>query len=305
MGMTAPIADRPLDAGLDVRLDVRSLPAAATTRFAPAPTGYLHLGHVANALWTWGLAQATGGRVILRIEDHDRQRSRPVFDAAILEDLAWLGFVPDEGPLRQSDPDALSAYSEAADRLRHDDLVYGCDCSRSTFTGWAERAGRTWSGSGCPGGCRERRLDGPIWRVALGDGSEAWLDGVAGASSGVVAGAGGDLPIRDRHGQWTYGFCVVVDDLRQGVDVVVRGRDLIDATAAQIRLAQRLGRTSGPTFVHHPLILRPDGSKLSKSAGDSGVRDLRAAGRSAAEVRAMVAVTVGPPDAGGASTRGS
>jgi glutamyl-Q tRNA(Asp) synthetase len=296
--MAAPSAD----VALDVRLDVRSLPAAATTRFAPAPTGYLHLGHVANALWTWGVARATGGRVLLRLEDHDRLRSRALFDAAILEDLAWLGFVPDEGPLRQSHPDALAAYAEAADRLRRDDLVYGCDCSRSTFRAWAEGAGRPWSGSGCPGGCRERGLEGPIWRVALGDGSEAWLDGLAGSSSGVVAGAGGDLAIRDRHGQWTYGFCVVVDDVRQGVDVVVRGRDLLPATPAQIRLARRLGRTTGPTFVHHPLILRPDGSKLSKSAGDSGVRDLRAAGRSAGEVRSMAAAAVGLRGLAGADT---
>ncbi|CAN5476161.1 hypothetical protein BH20CHL7_BH20CHL7_16380 [soil metagenome] len=91
--------------------DPGALPAGARTRFAPAPTGYLHLGHVANAVWVWGVAEAVGGQVLLRIEDHDATRSRPTFDAALLEDLAWLGFVPDRGPLRQSDPDAQAAYA--------------------------------------------------------------------------------------------------------------------------------------------------------------------------------------------------
>ncbi len=267
------------------RLDPSALPRGTLTRFAPAPTGYLHLGHVANAIWTWGVARATGGRVLLRIEDHDRQRSRPAYDAAILEDLAWLGFTPDLGPVRQQDADALDAYATALQRLRFADLAYGCACTRSTFATWAAAQGRAWSGPGCPGACRERRVDGPVLRVALGGGSETWMDGLVGPCSGEVAPAG-DLPIRDRHGNWTYGFCVVVDDLRQGVGLVVRGRDLLSSTPTQIRLGQRLGRGTPPTFVHHRLIRRPDGSKLSKSSGDTGVRDLRAAGLTAADVLA-------------------
>ena len=108
----------------------------------------------------------------------------------------------------------------------------------------------------------------------------------------------GDPPIRDRHGNWTYGFCVVVDDLRQGVDLVIRGRDLLEATAGQIRLARLLGRETPPTFAHHPLVRRPDGRKLSKSAGDTAVRELRAAGRPAADVIALAAEATGwpPPD---------
>ena len=251
---------------------------------------------MANALWTWGVARATGGRVLLRIEDHDRQRSRAEYDAALLEDLAWLGFAADAGPVRQTDDEALDAYAAAADRLRADGRVYGCDCSRASFTAWAEAHGRSWSGIGCPGGCRDRGLDGPVWRAALGAGSEAWMDGLVGPCSDEVAGATGDLPIRDRHGHWTYGFCVVVDDLRQGIGVVVRGRDLLPATPAQIRLARLLGRETPPVFVHHRLIRRPDGSKLSKSAGDTGVRELRAAGHSATEVRSMAAEAVGAPE---------
>ena len=250
---------------------------ATLTRFAPAPTGFLHLGHVANAVWTWGLAASAGARVLLRIEDHDRQRCRAMYEEALLEDLAWLGFAPDLGPVRQTDPDALAAYDDALARLRAEGLVYGCDCTRSTSSAWAASHGRPWSGIGCPGGCRERGLEGPVLRVALGAGGESWMDGLVGPCRDEVA-TGGDLPIRDRHGNWTYGFCVAVDDARQGVDLVVRGMDLLDATAAQIRLAQRLGRETPPAFAHHRLVRRPDGSKLSKSAGDTGVRELRAAG---------------------------
>ena len=261
--------------------DLATLPPGARTRFAPAPTGFLHLGHVANAVWVWGLAAATGGRVLLRIEDHDRGRCRPEFETALLEDLAWLGFVADEGPVRQSDRDA--PYVEALERLRLEVLVYGCDCSRSTFEAWAHEHGRRWHGPGCPGDCRQRGLDGPVLRAALGGGSERWMDAIVGPCADEVA-PNGDLPIRDRDGNWTYAYAVVVDDLRQDVGLVVRGRDLLAATAAQIRLARLLGRASSPTFAHHPLIRRPDGSKLSKADGDTSVRDLRAAGRTAADL---------------------
>jgi len=267
------------------------------TRFAPAPTGYMHLGHVANAVWTWGLAERAGARVLLRVEDHDRQRCRPAFDAAILEDLAWLGFRPDLGPVRQTDADALAAYDAAIARLSASALVYGCDCTRSTFEAWASARGRPWSGPGCPGRCRERDLAGPVLRVALGGGSEAWSDRLAGDREGDVA-RNGDLPIRDRHGNWTYGFCVVVDDLRHEVDLAVRGEDLIEATAGQIRLARVLGRATPPTFAHHPLIRRPDGRKLSKSAGDTAVRELRASGASPGEVIATASAATGYPPAG-------
>lgn len=265
------------------------MPRGGLTRFAPAPTGFLHLGHVANAIWTWGTAEAIGGRVLLRIEDHDRTRSRAAYDAALLEDLAWLGFTPDHGPVRQTDPDALAAYEAALARLRVGGVVYGCDCTRSTFTRWRNETGRAWSGPGCPGACRGRGLDGPVLRVALGGGGEAWHDGLVGSCAGDVAGPGGDLAIRDRDGGWTYGFCVVVDDARQGVDVVVRGRDLLEATPGQIRLARLLGRAVPPAFLHHPLIRRADGSKLSKSAVDTGVRDLRANGSTPAQVLALAA----------------
>ena len=265
---------------------------AVRTRFAPAPTGYLHLGHVANAIWVWGMARAAGAVVLLRIEDHDRNRCRPQYDAALLEDLAWLGYVADEGPVRQSDDDA--PYAAALARLRAAGTVYGCACSRSTFETWAEVHGRRWHGPGCPGECRGRSLEGPVLRMALGGGSEAWMDILVGPCSDEVA-ADGDLPIRDRDGQWTYAFSVVVDDLRQGVDLVVRGRDLLAATAVQIRLGRALGREVAPTFAHHPLVRDRDGRKLSKADGATGVRELRAAGLSADEVIDLAADAAGGP----------
>ena len=263
------------------------------TRFAPAPTGYLHLGHVANALYVWGLARATGRGVVLRIEDHDRQRSRAAFDAALVEDLAWLGFMADAGPLRQSDD--WTPYEAALDRLRSAGLVYACDCTRSTFAAWAREYGRPFSGGGCPGGCRERAIaevPGIGMRVVLGDGEEAWDDLRLGPQRDGPA-REGDLLARDRHGNWTYPFCVVVDDQRQGIDLVVRGEDLLDATARQIRLARLLGREGLPGFYHHPLIRKPGGAKLSKSDGDSGVRDLRDRGSSPAAVLGEAAAAVG------------
>ena len=239
---------------------------------------------MANAVWTWGVARATDGRVLLRIEDHDRQRCRPAYDAALLEDLAWLGFTPDLGPVRQTDPDALAAYAAAVDRLRTDGLVYGCDCTRTTVRVLGRGARTAVVGSGLSRVVpRRARRDGPVLRVALGGGSETWMDGSS-VPALTTSRRRATCPIRDRHGNWTYGFCVVVDDLRQGIDLVVRGRDLLHATPAQIRLGRLLGRTTPPTFLHHRLIRRPDGSKLSKSDGDTGVRELRAAGLTAADV---------------------
>jgi glutamyl/glutaminyl-tRNA synthetase len=274
---------------------------------APAPTGLLHVGHVANALVVWGVARATGGQVILRIEDHDRQRCRPAFEAALLDDLGALGFEPDEptieslragsaSPYRQSDNGP--AYAAAAAELRARGLVYACDCSRATFAAWAAAHGRAWHGPGCPGGCATRGLvsdaSGVGWRAALGGGEESWTDVALGPSSGEPS-SGGDLPVRDRHGNWTYALCVVVDDLQHGIELVIRGQDLRDATPAQVRLGRLLGRATPPRFLHHPLIRRPDGRKLSKADGATGVRVLLAAGVTPLEVRTAAAAAIGLP----------
>lgn len=278
---------------------------AVRTRFAPAPTGLLHLGHVANALVVWQVARATRGRVVLRIEDHDRQRCRPAYELALLDDLVTLGFEPDEPPIarfrsgaptpyRQSDNG--SAYAAAVTSLADAGRLYACDCSRATFAAWMADRGAAWSGPGCPGGCRRRAvpLDAPgvAWRADIGDGDEPWEDLVLGPRMGPVAPTG-DPPVRDRHGNWTYGLCVVVDDRDQAIDLVVRGRDLLDATAGQVRLARILGRTVAPRFLHHPLILRPDGRKLSKADHATGIRELLERGATPAELRHRASEAIG------------
>jgi glutamyl/glutaminyl-tRNA synthetase len=278
-----------------------------TTRFAPAPTGRLHLGHLANAIYVWGLARQLDGRVLLRIEDHDRQRCRPEYEAALLDDLDRLGIAADEpstdelraGPsiYRQSDNGAV--YTAALDRLSAVTDVYACDCSRATFATWRANHGDSWAGPGCPAGCLTRGLErksGLTLRAALGDGDETWNDRLAGARSALVS-TDGDLPVRDRNGNWTYAFCVVVDDLRHGIDLVVRGEDLVDATADQIRLGRLLGRETPPTFAHHPLIRRPDGSKLSKADGATALGELMDAAQSRNELFGKAAFAVGLLDA--------
>jgi glutamyl/glutaminyl-tRNA synthetase len=246
---------------------------------------------VANALWTWGAARLAGAEVLLRIEDHDRQRSRPAYDAALVEDLAWLGFVSGAGPVRQTDEDAVAAYELALATLDEHGLVYACSCTRSTVAAWAREHGRAWAGPGCPGTCRERALPrdaATSLRVALGAGGEPFEDLRLGPLGGDPS-AGGDLVARDRERNWSYAFAVGVDDLRHGIDLVVRGEDLLPETARQIRLGRLLGRATPPRFLHHPLIRRPSGAKLSKSDGDTGVRELRAAGWSPTRVRSEAA----------------
>jgi len=253
---------------------------------------------------TWRVARATGGSVVLRIEDHDRQRCRPVLETALLDDIEALGFVPDEptlGSLRAGGPSAYrqsdngASYETAVVLLDRVAAVYACDCSRTTFARWAAGHGHAWSGPGCPGGCATRRLDrearGVTWRVALGDGEEPWTDLVLGERAGTPS-AGGDLPIRDRHGNWTYALCVVVDDLRHEIDLVIRGEDLVEATPAQVRLARFLGRVTPPRFLHHPLIRRPDGRKLSKADGATGIREPLAAGTSPSDLRRLAAEAI-------------
>lgn len=263
-----------------------SLPPSWRTRFAPAPTGYLHLGHAVNAVWVWGLARAFGGRVVLRVEDHDRIRSRPEYEAALLEELDWLGLEPDEvaPPQRQRG----ERYAAVLSALEERGLAYPCVCTRKQIRARARQLDRPDDGEvWYPGTCRTRRLDPAstaIRRVRLERREVAFRDRLSGAHRQVPAEQCGDLVLRDRDGNWSYHFAVVVDDMDQGIDVVIRGEDLLDSTGRQVQLAGILGRRRPPVFLHHPLVLRPDGSKLSKSNRDTGLRELRQAGWSAGRV---------------------
>ena len=242
----------------------------------------------------WGVARAFSGRVMLRIEDHDRTRSRPEFERAILEDLDWLGFHPDAPLVRQSERG--ERYEGALEQLARRGIVYACACSRKSI-GAATAPGR--GELRYPGTCREAAVDGTAElarRVRLERAVLSFDDLRLGPIEQTPSDQAGDILVRDRHGDWTYQFAVVVDDLDQGVDLVIRGEDLLASTGRQIQLARLLGRETPPLFLHHPLIARPDGQKLSKANRDTGIRDLRAAGWSVERVLGRAAGSVGLGD---------
>ena len=235
--------------------------------------------------------EAIGGRVLLRIEDHDRERCRPEFETGILDDLDWLGFAPDVFATRDfrtgrcdgRQSDRARDYLEAVQILAARGLVYGCDCSRKDILDATDATGSTEE-LYYPGTCRNRGLplsDEVGWRVRLDsepNESELFDDAMLGPQSQDPMIQCGDLLIRDRRGNWTYQFAVTVDDWRQQIDLVIRGRDLLASTGRQIRLARMLGRERPAVFMHHPLIMKSADQKLSKSDRDTGVRDLRASG---------------------------
>jgi glutamyl-tRNA synthetase/glutamyl-Q tRNA(Asp) synthetase len=264
------------------------------SRFAPAPTGFLHLGHVVNALHVWGITRAMNGRVLLRVEDHDRQRSRAEYERALLDDLDWLGFVPDEpatdafraGPCRGRQSDRLAVYEAALRRLEARGLVYACDCTRSALRAGAdvEPAGAELRYSGRCAGRQLAAQAGRALRVRLRPSVERFDDVRHGVQQQQPSEQCGDMLVRDRHGNWSYQFAVTVDDLEQGVTLVIRGDDLLASTGRQIQLARLLGRAEPPLFLHHPLIMKSETQKLSKADRDTSVREMRAAGVAAEDV---------------------
>lgn len=238
---------------------------AAVGRLAPTPSGVLHLGNAAAFAAAWLSARAQGGRVLLRVEDVDVQRADPRVAEAIRVDLAWLGFDWDEEVPNQ----ATRRYGAWLAALPD---TYFCGCSRR------EVAGGPYSGR-----CRGRGLvDGAV-RMRLPDGAVTFRDRRIGARTVDPVAQFGDPVLKRRDGLFTYNLAVVVDDLRDGVTEVVRGADLLDYCGAQVRLWQAFGATP-PTWLHAPLVVGPDGKKLSKSHGASGVGALRDAGWQPADV---------------------
>ena len=274
------------------------------TRFAPAPTGYLHLGHLVNALHVWGIARAFGGIVVLHIEDHDRTRSRPEYEQALLDDLEWLGFTPDVydipsfradsdvHPARQSNQDVR--YGAALEHLSARGLVYPCRCTRRDIAQLVPHA--PGEEARYPGSCRDAMVPTAetfARRVRLSDECIRFHDLRLGTLAQTPQQQGGDLLVRDRHAQWTYQFAVVVDDMAHDIDVVIRGEDLLPSTGRQMQLASLLGRPRPMRVLHHTLLVHPDGSKLSKATHDTSLRDLRAGGATAAHLLAEAARRAG------------
>ena len=275
---------------------IARVPAGFRTRFAPSPTGYLHLGHIVNALYCRGIADVRGGLVLGRLEDHDQERCRPEFEDAIAEDLAWLGLTPDTNWTRQSDD--WSRYAGALERLAGRARVYACDCSRKTILARAAMSGTTLAGGETPydGFCRDRALawePGHALRLAWQDENPELFEDLRLGPGEQTPAHQGDLLLRDRKGNWTYQFAVTVDDFEENVSLVIRGNDLLSSTGRQLRLARLLGRTAPPIFIHHDLVRDAAGRKLSKRDNSRGVRELRRRGRSPEQVLGLAAWAAG------------
>lgn len=267
------------------------------TRFAPSPTGYLHLGHVVNALYVWGLARLCGGQVLLRLEDHDRKRCRPDYEKALLQDLESLDLQPDfpsiasfregKSPYRQSDRG--ERYQQHLLRLAASHRVYGCDCSRKQIVG---RTGQKEGELRYDGFCRDRNLglqEGLGWRVELAESKVTYQDLALGEVSRKPADQCGDLLLKDRDGNWTYQFAVVCDDWDHEVNCVIRGMDLHESSARQILLGRMLGRKEDALFLHHGLLTDANGRKLSKRDFAANIHQLLQAGTPATKIWAEAA----------------
>lgn len=286
-----------------------------TFRFAPSPNGFLHLGHAFSALLNADLAGAAGGRLLLRMEDIDTARCRPEFETAIYEDLAWLGLGWEKPVRRQSEH--FADYRAALDRLAGMGLVYPAFLTRAEIR--ARTADPAWPRD--PDGAPlypgdERMLDAQAAedRIAAGlpyalrlrmdeairiAGPLAFLEtgtGPSGESGRLAADPAlwGDVIVARKEVPTSYHLSVVVDDALQGITDVVRGQDLFHATSVH-RLLQALLGLPEPVYRHHPLIRDAAGRKLSKSDGDSGLSELRAAGIPPAEIRRRIGLEKAQP----------
>jgi len=253
--------------------------AAIRTRFAPSPTGFLHIGGARTALFCWLAARASGGEFILRVEDTDRERSTAESVQAILEGLDWLGLDPDEGPFYQSE--RMHLYQAAVERLLDEGCAYRCYCSRERLEGLRESAMQRGEKPRYDGHCRhlESAPEGvtPVIRFRNPDsGTVAFRDRVRGPIEFDNRELD-DLVIQRTDGTPTYNFAVVVDDLDMRINLVIRGDDHINNTPRQINLYQALGAET-PEFAHVPMILGDDGARLSKRHGAVGVLAWRALG---------------------------
>lgn len=266
------------------------------TRFAPSPTGYLHRGHAFSALTAFEAARDAGGRFVLRIEDIDATRCRPEFEAAIFEDLAWLGLAWETPVRRQSDH--LNDYHAALARLEAEGLVYRCFRTRREV---AEAMASAPHGPmevfrGEPLSADEEAAklaagEAFAWRLSL-DAAARKLGGFSAltfvdATEGVVTARpelGGDVVLARKDVGVAYHLAVTVDDALQSITHVIRGVDLFDATHVQ-RLLQALLGLPTPAYRHHPLLVGADGKRFAKRDRSETLRSLREGGMTAAELR--------------------
>ncbi|HEX9010217.1 MAG TPA: tRNA glutamyl-Q(34) synthetase GluQRS [Holophagaceae bacterium] len=261
-------------------------------RFAPSPTGVLHLGNLRTALASWLSARSAGGRWIVRMEDVDGPRCRRDLGEAQLRDLAALGLESDVPVLWQSD--RSPAYRATLERLHAAGRLYPCACSRKDLQKLASAPHGEDSLRPYPGRCRSRAWEGfdRALRIRLPEGGVAWEDRLLGPQRDDPAALTGDPLLFRRDGCFAYHLAVVVDDGAQGVTEVVRGADLRAVTATQIRLQEALGLPR-PAYAHLGLVVAPDGSRLGKRAGALGLAALAERGVAAPEVLGWLAWSLG------------
>ncbi|HVV81085.1 MAG TPA: tRNA glutamyl-Q(34) synthetase GluQRS [Pseudolabrys sp.] len=266
-------------------------------RFAPSPNGYLHLGHAYSVLLNADLARAAGGRLLLRVEDIDETRCRPEYEQAIYEDLRWLGVSWEEPVRRQSEQ--YDDYRAALAKLDGLGLIYPSFESRAeiarTATGRDPDGAPLYSGAGksLSAAERQRRIEaGEPYALRLDmhvaiarTGALQWNED--GKSIDANPAAWGDVILARKETPTSYHLSVVIDDAAQGVTDIVRGEDLTHATSVH-RVLQALLGLPAPRYRHHRLVLDPEGRKLSKSTQATGLRELRAQGKSPVDIRAMV-----------------
>lgn len=248
--------------------------AMTTGRLAPTPSGLLHLGNVCAFAGAWLSARADAGRLLLRIEDVNRERSRVDVEQALRDDLAWLGLTFDQETPRQSARDYASALGRLASRL------YRCQCTR------AMRDLPVPDSSGCAGGCADRGYTEGAIRFRLRPALVSFVDRRWGPQQADPRPFGDPILVR-RDGLVAYNLAVVADDISDGVNDVVRGSDLLAYTAVQVQVWEALG-TTPPRWLHTPLVLGGDGRKLSKSHGSTHVGAMRTSGASPADVWRIV-----------------
>ncbi len=276
-------------------------------RFAPSPSGHMHLGNAWTALLAWLQVRSRGGTVVLRIEDLDPDRCRPEYTAQLISDLAWLGLDWDEGPdvggshgpYRQDERRRL--YAAALDSLTDRGLVYPCYCTRAEIRAAASAPHAGDEGNPYSGTCR-RYLGGageepppgrrPALRLAVPDETIAFTDGVHGPVAQNLAAACGDFVVRRADGVHAYQLAVVVDDAAMGITHVLRGDDLLASTPRQLYLYRLLGLTP-PAFAHVPLLVSPDGRRLAKRQQGLVLASLRERGVTAGQITGFLAHRAG------------
>jgi glutamyl-tRNA synthetase len=268
------------------------------TRLAPTPSGYLHLGNLVSFVLTAGLARKHGARILLRIDDLDRDRVRPAFVQDIFETLHFFNIPWDEGPRDSrefaeswSQVHRMGLYRQALDFLASQGELFACECSRSML-------GHDLEG-GYPGTCMSKKIPlsepGVSWRLQTKPGTELSMHDLhKGVGTFPLPPSMQHFIVRKKDGFPSYQLASVIDDIHFGVDLVVRGADLFESTLAQLYLSTKLPANpfTQASFLHHPLVHDLQGRKLSKSAGDTSIQYLRGQGKNAREILDLVSAAV-------------